>query len=291
MLRRHAELAGLKSNFTILDTDDQLRLMKQLIAGRGYRRETLARPHPGQPDRRLEESRPAPRRSQRGRGPRAMLSARARTLYRQYQERLKALNAVGLRRPAAGDAAHPEKPTRHPWPITADRIRYMLVDEYQDTNVVQYLWLNLLAKVRAMSVWWATTTSRSMAGAAPRSRTSCASSATFPAPASSGWNGNYRSTPVILGAASGLIAANKGRLGKTLWTEGGCRREDQGGGRVGRGRRSPQRRQRRRRPAPPGPQFRADGGLGAGLVPDARFEDRFISLGPALSRHRRPAFL
>ena len=57
MLRRHAELAGLKSNFTILDADDQLRLMKQLIEADEHRREALAGAHAGRADRRLEESR------------------------------------------------------------------------------------------------------------------------------------------------------------------------------------------------------------------------------------------
>ena len=67
---------------------------------------------------------------------------------------------------------------------------------------------------------------------------------------------NYRSTPAILGAASGLIAANKGRLGKTLWTEGDAGEKINVHGRVGRGRGSPQCRRRRRRPAPPGPSLR-----------------------------------
>ena len=95
----------------------------------------------------------------------------------------------------------------------------MLVDEYQDTNVAQYLWLRLLAQKHTTSAASATTTSRSMAGAARKSATFCGSRRIFRAPRSSAWNSNYRSTPHILAAASGLIAANKGRLGKTLWTE------------------------------------------------------------------------
>jgi superfamily I DNA/RNA helicase len=60
--------------------------------------------------------------------------------------------------------------------------RYILVDEYQDTNVAQYLWLRLLAQGHRTSAASATTTSRSMAGAAPRWTTSCASRRIFPAP-------------------------------------------------------------------------------------------------------------
>ena len=63
MLRRHAELVGLQSNFTILDTDDQLRLLKQLITGRRPRREALARAPARRADRPLEEPRAQPRRS------------------------------------------------------------------------------------------------------------------------------------------------------------------------------------------------------------------------------------
>ena len=99
------------------------------------------------------------------------------------------------------------------------QFRYLLVDEYQDTNVAQYLWLRLLAR-RSIetSAASAMMTNRSMAGAGPRSETFSASS---------GFSGakvvrlerNYRSNAHILAAASGLIAHNEGRLGKTLWTE------------------------------------------------------------------------
>ena len=109
---------------------------------------------------------------------------KGKSLYRQYQERLKALNAADF-----GDLlletlhilrTHPDILADY-----RDRFRYMLVDEYQDTNVVQYLWLKMLAKneaSRQSSAWWATTTRASMAGAAQRWKTSCASSAIFPAP-------------------------------------------------------------------------------------------------------------
>ncbi len=70
VLRRHAELVGLKSNFTILDTDDQLRLLKQILSRRKHRRQALAAARAGGADRRLEEPRPRPR-SRAGRARRA----------------------------------------------------------------------------------------------------------------------------------------------------------------------------------------------------------------------------
>ena len=144
MLRRHAELAGLKSNFTILDADDQLRLMKQLVEAEGidekrWPARTLAAMIDGWKNRGL-----AARRCFRRRRRRAYAFGKGKTLYRQYQERLKALNAADF-----GDLLLETLHILRTQPdILADyrdRFRYMLVDEYQDTNVVQYLWLKLLA--------------------------------------------------------------------------------------------------------------------------------------------------
>ena len=141
MLRRHAELAGLKSNFTILDADDQLRLHEAARRGRKYRREALASPDARKPDRRLEKSRAGSRTCRKAR--RRLRLRQGRELYRQYQERLKSLNAADF-----GDLLLDTLTILRTQPdILADyreRFRYILVDEYQDTNVVQYLWLKLL---------------------------------------------------------------------------------------------------------------------------------------------------
>ena len=107
MLRRHAELAGLKSNFTILDADDQLRLMKQMMRSRGHRREALAGAHAGRDDRRLEEPRPAPGRRAGWRRRMASRSARAASSIAQYQERLKSLNAADFGDLLLDSAHHP----------------------------------------------------------------------------------------------------------------------------------------------------------------------------------------
>ena len=218
MLRRHAELAGLKSNFTILDSDDQLRLMKQLIEAEGvdekrWPARTLASMIDGWKNRGL---RPDDLSDSEGQ---AYAFGKGKLLYRQYQDRLKALNAADF-----GDLllevlnilkTHPDILADY-----RDRFRYMLVDEYQDTNVVQYLWLKLLASGTG-NVCVVGDDDQSIYGwRGAEVENILRFERDFPGAKVIRLERNYRSTPVILGAASGLIAANKGRLGKTLWTEG-----------------------------------------------------------------------
>ena len=145
ILRIHAELVGLKSNFTVLDTDDQIRLLKQLSAGREHRREALAGADAGGPDRWLEEPRADAAASAAGRSRQLSPTARAASSTRIYQERLKTLNAADF-----GDLLlenirlfreHPDVLRQY-----QHRFKFILVDEYQDTNVAQYLWLRLLAQ-------------------------------------------------------------------------------------------------------------------------------------------------
>src|SRR6056297_2282405 len=176
LLRRHAELVDLKSNFTILDTDDQLRLLKQLVQAANIDdKRWPARQLAGIIDQWKNrawtpENLPGSEASAYdGKGP---------ALYRLYQARLRELNAVDF-----GDLLlhvvtifqrHPDVLAQYQrW------FRYILVDEYQDTNVAQYLWLRLRAGTR-ISAAWATTTSRSMAGAVPRWAISCGSRRIFP---------------------------------------------------------------------------------------------------------------
>jgi DNA helicase-2/ATP-dependent DNA helicase PcrA len=150
ILRRHAELAGLKSGFTILDTDDVIRLIKQLIQAEN-----------------LDDKRwPARQFAQmidgwknKGLGPadipegdaRAFANGRGRELYKAYQDRLQTLNACDF-----GDLlCHPIRILRAHPDILAEyhkRFRYILVDEYQDTNTAQYMWLRLLAQRPSRSI-------------------------------------------------------------------------------------------------------------------------------------------
>jgi DNA helicase-2/ATP-dependent DNA helicase PcrA len=144
ILRRHAELVGLKSNFTILDTDDQIRLIKQLLEvekldDKRWPARVFAGLLDGWKNRGLTpDNVPAGEAASFGNG-------KGKKLYVAYQERLKTLNAADF-----GDLllecirlfrAHP--------PVLAGfqrRFKYILVDEYQDTNVAQYLWLRLLSQ-------------------------------------------------------------------------------------------------------------------------------------------------
>jgi DNA helicase-2/ATP-dependent DNA helicase PcrA len=218
MLRRHAELAGLKSNFTILDTDDQLRLMKQLIEAEGidekrWPARALASMIDGWKNRGLRPEDVSEGEAQ------GYAFGKGKSLYRQYQERLKALNAADF-----GDLLLETLTILRKNPdILADyreRFRYMLVDEYQDTNVVQYLWLKLLATQSGNVCVVGDDDQSIYAWRGAEVENILRFERDFPGAKVIRLERNYRSTPVILGAASGLIAANKGRLGKTLWTEG-----------------------------------------------------------------------
>ncbi len=216
LLRRHAELAGLKSNFTILDTDDVVRLLKQVIAARNidekrWPARALASILDGWKNRAwTPESVPVAEAS--------AFDGRAVQLYADYQERLRTLNAVDF-----GDLllhmvrvfkAHPDLLERYQrW------FRYILVDEYQDTNVAQYLWLRLLAGGHR-NICCVGDDDQSIYGwRGAEVGNILRFEKDFPGAAVIRLEQNYRSTGHILGAASGVIAGNRGRLGKTLWTE------------------------------------------------------------------------
>src|SRR5882757_3327773 len=217
MLRHHAELAGLKSNFTILDQDDSLRLIKQVIEAENidekrWPARTLAMFIDGWKNRGLSPGDVPEGDSQ------AFAFGKGRTLYAMYQARLKTLNAADfgdlLLAPIAILRANRE--------ILDDyqhRFRYMLVDEYQDTNVAQYLWLRLLAGANKNLCVVGDDDQSIYAWRGAEVENILRFERDFPGAKVIRLERNYRSTATILGAASGLIAANRARLGKTLWTE------------------------------------------------------------------------
>ncbi len=217
ILRRHAELVGLKSNFTILDADDQVRLLKQLLqAERIDDKRWPARVLMGTiqrwKDRALSPDRvPAEDAME-------LAGGKIVQLYRQYQERLLTLNAADF-----GDLMLHcvELFQKHPEVLAEyhDRFSYMLVDEYQDTNVAQYLWLRLLAQ-KNKNICCVGDDDQSIYGwRGAEVGNILKFEKDFPGAAVIRLEQNYRSTPHILAAAGGLIAKNEGRLGKTLWTE------------------------------------------------------------------------
>ncbi|MCO8145949.1 UvrD-helicase domain-containing protein [Rhodovulum tesquicola] len=206
----------LKSNFTILDTDDQIRLMKQLIAAANIdEKRWPARQLAGIIDHWKNrawtpDNVPA--------GEAAAFNNRGVELYAAYQQRLLTLNAVDF-----GDLLLHMVTIFQTHDDVLDQyrrwFRYILVDEYQDTNVAQYLWLRLLAGGHK-NICCVGDDDQSIYGwRGAEVGNILRFEKDFPGAQVIRLEQNYRSTPHILAAASGLIAANKGRLGKTLWTE------------------------------------------------------------------------
>ncbi|WP_146346857.1 ATP-dependent helicase [Phaeobacter marinintestinus] len=216
LLRRHAELVDLKSNFTILDTDDQLRLLKQLVSAAGIDdKRWPARQLLGVIDdwknRALTPDKvPA--------ADAGAYNHKGVKLYAQYQTRLRDLNAVDF-----GDLllhvvtifqTHPDVLQQYQrW------FRYIMVDEYQDTNVAQYLWLRLLAGGHK-NICCVGDDDQSIYGwRGAEVGNILRFEKDFPGAKVIRLEQNYRSTPHILSAAAGVIRGNQGRLGKELWTE------------------------------------------------------------------------
>ncbi|HEV7658371.1 MAG TPA: UvrD-helicase domain-containing protein, partial [Allosphingosinicella sp.] len=217
MLRRHAELVGLKSNFTILDTDDQLRLMKQLIAAADVdEKRWPARLLASMIDR-WKNKGWTPDQVDAGEAE-AYANGKSAKLYALYQARLRDLNACDF-----GDLLLHMlvilKTHRDVLEHYQQRFRYILVDEYQDTNQSQYLWLRLLAQERKNLCCVGDDDQSIYSWRGAEVSNILKFEQDFPGAKIIRLEQNYRSTPHILAAASGLIAQNAGRLGKTLWTQ------------------------------------------------------------------------
>ncbi|MEP2028086.1 MAG: UvrD-helicase domain-containing protein [Paracoccaceae bacterium] len=216
LLRRHAELAGLKSNFTILDTDDQLRLLKQLLSvaniddKRWPARMLLGIIDNWKNRAWTPDKVPA--------GEAGAFNNRGTELYEQYQTRLRELNAVDF-----GDLLlHVVTIFQTNEDVLKQYqrwFRYILVDEYQDTNVAQYLWLRLLAADHK-NICCVGDDDQSIYGwRGAEVGNILRFEKDFPGAHVVRLEQNYRSTPHILAAASGVIEGNQGRLGKTLFTD------------------------------------------------------------------------
>jgi len=217
MLRRHAELVGLQNNFTILDTDDQLRLLKQLILAADIDEKRFpARSLAGLIDQ-WKNKGLTPAEVDAGESER-YADGRGGELYAQYQARLLVVNACDF-----GDLLLHVlvilKNHRDVLAFYQNKFRYVMVDEYQDTNTVQYLWLRLLAQERRNICCVGDDDQSIYSWRGARVENILRFERDFLGAKVVRLEQNYRSTPHILGAAGGVIANNGGRLGKQLWTE------------------------------------------------------------------------
>jgi DNA helicase-2/ATP-dependent DNA helicase PcrA len=215
MLRVHAEKVGLTSGYTIIDDDDQLRLVKQILEAENF---DLKKTPPrlalsiinGFKDKALIPADVAGARE---------LDGRAGHVYRLYQDRLKTVNACDfgdlllhmitiLKNPAYDDVRRDYH----------QKFKYIMVDEYQDTNTAQYLWLRLLVGPDR-NICCVGDDDQSIYGWRGAEITNILRfEQDFPGAKIIRLEQNYRSTNHILGAASRLIAHNGSRLGKTLWS-------------------------------------------------------------------------
>jgi DNA helicase-2/ATP-dependent DNA helicase PcrA len=216
MLRRHAELVGLQSNFTILDTDDQLRLLKQLIQAADLdEKRWPARQLAGLIDR-WKNRGWVPREVDAGESE-VYANGRGAELYAAYQARLKAVNACDF-----GDLLLHMltilKTHRDVLENYQQRFRYIMVDEYQDTNSSQYLWLRLMAQERKNICCVGDDDQSIYSWRGAEVANILRFEHDFPGAKVIRLEQNYRSTPHILAAASQVISNNGQRLGKTLWT-------------------------------------------------------------------------
>jgi DNA helicase-2/ATP-dependent DNA helicase PcrA len=214
MLRRHAELVGLTPTFTILDADDQMRLLKQVMEAERIDAKRWAPPAmmaviQRWKDRGLTPARVTPSEDT------DFANGRARDVYAAYQARLREVNAADF-----GDLmlhmteilrGHPEVLAQY-----HRMFRYILVDEYQDTNLVQYLWLRLLAQSHRNICCVGDDDQSIYSWRGAEVENILRFEKDFEGAHIVRLEANYRSTAPILAAASGLIAHNEGRLGKTL---------------------------------------------------------------------------
>jgi len=217
ILRYHAEAVGLTPNFTILDADDQVRLVKQYIDvhqidDKRFPARTIVGTIQRWKDRGL-----MPEKVSLNEGA-DMAEGRILNLYRDYQARLQQVNAADF-----GDLLLLCLELFQKQPDVLEKyqrqFRFVMVDEYQDTNVAQYLWLRMLAQGHKNICCVGDDDQSIYSWRGAEVGNILRFEEDFPGAKVVRLERNYRSTPHILAAASGLIAYNEGRLGKTLWTD------------------------------------------------------------------------
>ena len=216
MLRQHAELVGLKSDYTILDTDDQNRLLKQLMEAeqidlKRWPPRVLAAQISAWKDKGLRPEKLSV--SDAG----DICNGKGIELYKQYQSRLIMLNAADF-----GDLLLHMLHVFQTYPDVLahyqSRLTHIMVDEYQDTNVAQYLWLRLLASEHKNLCCVGDDDQSIYGWRGAEVGNILRFESDYPGAKTVRLEENYRSTGHILAAASSLISKNENRLGKTLYT-------------------------------------------------------------------------
>ncbi len=215
ILRKHAEAVGLRTGFTILDSDDQLRLIKQLMDLEGLDQKRWA-PRAllaiisRWKDRGLEHDKITKAQDSE------FANGMAKNIYASYQDRLRILNAADF-----GDLIlhcltlfkkNPEILLSY-----QEKFRYILVDEYQDTNVAQYLWLRALAGSSGNIACVGDDDQSIYGWRGAEVDNILRFEKDYPGAEVIRLEANYRSTVHILGAADSIINQNANRLGKTLY--------------------------------------------------------------------------
>ncbi len=217
LLRRHAREAGLPPTFQILDSDDQYRLIRRLLRSLD-----------------LDEAKWPPRQIQWYINGCKDEGRRARHLAESYDPHLQTLQRVYLayeqtcQRSGLVDFAELLLRTHEFLREQPDvlehyrrRFHHVLVDEFQDTNRLQYAWLRLLTRGRD-NLFVVGDDDQSIYGwRGAQIENLYSFQKDYPDHQLIRLEQNYRSSATILNAANALIAHNEGRLGKSLWTEGG----------------------------------------------------------------------
>lgn len=216
IIRRHAEKLGLTSSFTILDSDDQLRLLKTILAEQKIDDKSLPPKLFSAIIQQWKDQGLTPEKVSNAQDLQ-LAAGRALQVYKLYQQRLRSLNATDF-----GDLILHMLTLFTSFPEVlkefASRFKYILVDEYQDTNVAQYLWLRLLASYHKNICCVGDDDQSIYSWRGAEVGNILRFEKDYPNAKVIRLECNYRSTPHILAAASSVIANNRGRLGKTLWT-------------------------------------------------------------------------
>ena len=215
IVRRHGERIGIRPDFTILDSDDQQRLLKQILQAHGIDDKKNPPRLAAAVINRWKDRGLTPAKITRGE---AAGNSLLLEIYKEYQQRLLTLNAVDF-----GDLLLHCLTLFTDFPDVLEsyqqQFKYIMVDEYQDTNVAQYLWLRMLTMNNHNICCVGDDDQSIYAWRGAEIGNILRFEQDFPGATVIRLEQNYRSTPYILGAASGLIQHNTGRLGKKLWTE------------------------------------------------------------------------